>query len=554
MRNWLRCFVWLSITIIGFVSIEAFAFTYQGRLNDGPKHANGLYDFQFTIYNAATEGDVVGETLTYLATSVSNGIFTVVLDFGAASFDGGPRWLEIMVRRNRAPDFYTLSPRTEITPTPYALYALNVGSNGIAGPYGESVTFNHSGNVFVGSFTGDGGTLTNVDAATWGGLSVTNLWQMSSNALAAAIGVTNVFAGGTVVTTNVTVRVPSELWTNASAFLGYGGLQLPTAWYGQTWEGNENPRSGIEWWQTGWDGTGLTPDDHTTLPEAAIQVARKWGGRYAPDLPTMHLWSKGAMRLEPVFSSPDAWGKGYLALGNEDANPPININYCLPSIFTNIPGSIGGQIPYARGHSLPLQFLAPTSKNGVPYFARPGIVGWGGATNAGTDLSSDHSLRGELWFYTRTPTPDFDAPQFNNEFIEDVVVGKMLTNGWNLLGRLVYEQALIAAANGTNYALDFNAASFSTIRLTSTVTNQFYITNLVTAANEFEPRTFRILSGDSNRPLRWPTRWTVVTESGNGSLPALLAAKKVLHLRLESWGPNESDIVARFAIGTEAPN
>lgn len=73
----------------------------------------------------------------------------------------------------------------------------------------------------------------------------------------------------------------------------------------------------------------------------------------------------------------------------------------------------------------------------------------------------------------------------------------------------------------------------------------------LTAANEFEPHPYRLLSGDAGRPLGWPVHWTVVTEFATGSRPTLLAAKKVLHLRLESWGPSESDIVARFAIGND---
>ena len=52
------------------------AFTYQGRLTDGANPATGIYDFRFTIYDAATNGGISG-VLTNAATPVTNGLFTV---------------------------------------------------------------------------------------------------------------------------------------------------------------------------------------------------------------------------------------------------------------------------------------------------------------------------------------------------------------------------------------------------------------------------------------------------------------------------------------------
>jgi hypothetical protein len=259
---------WLGLCTLALctsASAQQTAFTYQGRLNDGASPASGVYDFQFTLYDNAIEGSVAGETLSYEMMDVSNGLFSVTLDFGAASFDGSPRWLEIAVRTNGAAEFTPLSPRTEITPVPYALHALSVSSNGIAGTYAGSVTFGNPSNVFIGNFTGDGAALTNVDAAT-------------ATTAATSGAATNVYAGGSVTTSNVTTYVPSDQLTNGSAFLGYGSLQLPAAWYGQTWVGNENPRNGIEWWDTGWDGTPYPPSDYTTPHEAFIQAAKGWGG------------------------------------------------------------------------------------------------------------------------------------------------------------------------------------------------------------------------------------------------------------------------------------
>jgi len=74
------------------------AFTYQGKLTDGGAPANGNYDLKFTLFDAATNGNQVGVTLTNVAIAVSNGLFTTTLDFGADAFSGDTRWLEIGVQ------------------------------------------------------------------------------------------------------------------------------------------------------------------------------------------------------------------------------------------------------------------------------------------------------------------------------------------------------------------------------------------------------------------------------------------------------------------------
>ena len=102
-------------------------FTYQGQLMDGGSLANGIYDLRFTIYDSTNNpGMVINGPLTINTTSVSNGVFTVPLDFGTV-FDGNARWLEIAVQKNGG-GFTTLAPRQQLTPTPYAIFA-NTASN-----------------------------------------------------------------------------------------------------------------------------------------------------------------------------------------------------------------------------------------------------------------------------------------------------------------------------------------------------------------------------------------------------------------------------------------
>src|SRR4051812_21366993 len=91
------------LLVTSFLPIAALAqgtgFTYQGRLDDGANPASGFYDLRFAIYDADTSGVQQGPTLTHPSIGVSNGLFTVTLDFGN-QFPGANRWLELSVRTN----------------------------------------------------------------------------------------------------------------------------------------------------------------------------------------------------------------------------------------------------------------------------------------------------------------------------------------------------------------------------------------------------------------------------------------------------------------------
>ena len=133
------------------VLAQSTAFTYQGRLNDGANPANGNYDLRFALFDGATAGTQQGNALTNSPTAVSNGLFTVTLDFGNEFPAGASRWLEIGVRTNGGAVFNTLAPRQALTPVPYAIFA---ESANVSGAQGNAVNFSNGANNFDGTFSG----------------------------------------------------------------------------------------------------------------------------------------------------------------------------------------------------------------------------------------------------------------------------------------------------------------------------------------------------------------------------------------------------------------
>ena len=98
-------------------------FTYQGYLTDGGSPANGAYDFELKLYNDVSVGTQAGSTVALNDVNVSEGIFTVELDFGDV-FEGTALWLEIGVRPGASTGSYQqLLPRQPLRPTPYAINA-----------------------------------------------------------------------------------------------------------------------------------------------------------------------------------------------------------------------------------------------------------------------------------------------------------------------------------------------------------------------------------------------------------------------------------------------
>jgi len=101
------------------------AFTYQGQLKSDDAPHTGTCDIKFGLFDVSTGGTAIS-TLTKTNVPVYEGYFTVQLDYGSGQFAGDKRWLEMSVRCPAGSGSYTLlSPRQEVTASPYALHAVN---------------------------------------------------------------------------------------------------------------------------------------------------------------------------------------------------------------------------------------------------------------------------------------------------------------------------------------------------------------------------------------------------------------------------------------------
>lgn len=174
------------IVPVSTVSAQGTLFTYQGQLTTGAGPANGTYNMTFQLWNAATGGSQGGSTITTNGIFVTNGLFTVYLDFGNQYSTGTSYWLQLGVETNGGGSFASLTPRQQLTPTPYAIFAEGANASGLNGTipmgslngtYGGPINLNNPGD----SFTGNGAGLTGVNAVDLNGLTSSNFWQTTGN-------------------------------------------------------------------------------------------------------------------------------------------------------------------------------------------------------------------------------------------------------------------------------------------------------------------------------------------------------------------------------------
>lgn len=207
---------------VASAAAQTTSFTYQGRLTDGSAAASGSYEMEFKLYDALAGGAQVGSTVSNSAVTVTSGIFVVSLDFGTSPFTAGAsRWLEISVRKAAdAPGFTVLSPRQELTTSPYSIRTISASqADGLSSACVTCVTDSQIQDVAATKITGSvpvsGGGTGATDAST----ARTNLGLGSlSTVTPTGTGSTTTFLRG------------DNTWSTPSVTLGAGNNNYLTKW------------------------------------------------------------------------------------------------------------------------------------------------------------------------------------------------------------------------------------------------------------------------------------------------------------------------------------
>ena len=115
MKNVAYVFFAACLLFVGQIDAQSeTGFTYQGQLLDAGSPANGTFSMEFSLWDEEEDGEQLGAEIP-INVGVNDGRFSVGLSFGADTFDGSERWINVKV------DGINLSPRQLITRTPYAL-------------------------------------------------------------------------------------------------------------------------------------------------------------------------------------------------------------------------------------------------------------------------------------------------------------------------------------------------------------------------------------------------------------------------------------------------
>jgi N-acetylneuraminic acid mutarotase len=166
----------LVILLLGLAGITRAAgtgetFTYQGRLDLNGSSVSDTCDFEFSLWDAETGGSQVGTTQTATSVTVSDGLFSVELNFGTSVFTGDARWLEIAVRCPAGSGGYsTLTPRQALNPTPYAVFAGGAPWSGLTGVPAGLDDGDDDTTYSAGTGLDLTGTTFSVTGAPWSGL------------------------------------------------------------------------------------------------------------------------------------------------------------------------------------------------------------------------------------------------------------------------------------------------------------------------------------------------------------------------------------------------
>lgn len=99
MRTVTRLAAFVACTFFASAAFaQSTAFTFQGKLTSNSSPAEGLHDFRFKLFDAASGGTQIGTTQCVDNLLISGGVFTATIDFEAHFVTTGQRFIEVDVR------------------------------------------------------------------------------------------------------------------------------------------------------------------------------------------------------------------------------------------------------------------------------------------------------------------------------------------------------------------------------------------------------------------------------------------------------------------------
>jgi hypothetical protein len=317
--------------------------------------ANGSYDLTFALFDSYSGGAQVGTTLTNKATGVTNGLFTVALDFGGGIFTGANYWLAIGVQTNGGSGFTPLLPLQPVLPAPYAVFA-NTASNlsgtlparNVSGSISNSQLADSSITVLSGSGLAGGGPVA-LGATTT--LTNTGVLVVGAGGDLTASTSNGVVTLGTDATTqpaaNTLVKRDASANIAATNLTLQGSLYLPSASNGysiiyagastqELADDGQDFFAGVGAGRTGITGNG----NNTGVGDQAL--ASETSGAFNTALGTQALYSDTSGQQNTAI--------GFHAL-YATTNGSFNTAVGLQSMSGNLAGSLNVAVGYAAALS-----------------------------------------------------------------------------------------------------------------------------------------------------------------------------------------------------------
>jgi hypothetical protein len=389
------------------LSAQGNAISYQGQLYVSGALANTNYDFRFAVFDAPTNGNQISVYVTNSAVPVTNGLFSVKLNFGPGVFNGTDNgsndWMDIGVRAIGVTAFTSLVPRQPILPVPYALFATSasnllgslqstqivgtISAALLSGTYTNAVNFINGSNTFNGAFSGNGVGLTNLNASQLLTGTVSDARLQPDVAL---LDQTQTFTAPNTFSTTVTFN-GSDSFTGPNLFSG-----------ANTFSGVNTFSNNANYFQGNFFGNGLV--GWNSVSGTSVTAARDNGYMLtSSSLTSLTLPASGSLTPDDIVRVSGAGAGGWLVKGNSGESIVGNFAAYKNCFVATIAGS-----PTANGYG----FAA--SADGVRMYAVGGDI-------AGVYASSDS---GQTW---------------------NQVSGTLLSGNWNSVacsanGRIVYVQ------------------------------------------------------------------------------------------------------------------